>query len=106
MGNASGNLLTYTHGNFSEHEVVETASTSKWMVALMFAGLVDDAAVDISLDSLASAYVPWWSTDRAADAKANITVRHLLSFTSAFGSGIPGDENITRTYAYLPQEER
>ena len=34
-------------------------------------------------------YVPWWTRD-PADAKSNVTLRHLLSFTSGFGGGAPG----------------
>lgn len=86
VGNSSGPVFEYTHGNFSMHTVVETASTSKWPIAMMFAGLVDDGTVR-SLDSLASDYVPWWSTDRFNDRKANVTVRQLLSFTSGFDDG-------------------
>jgi CubicO group peptidase (beta-lactamase class C family) len=93
VGNASGKpLLEYTHGNFSLHTVVETASTSKWPIAMMFAGMVDDGTIS-SLDALASDFVPWWSKDTscqnasACDAKGNITVRQLLSFTSGFDDG-------------------
>jgi len=86
VGNASGIQFEYVHGNFSLHEVVETASTSKWPIAMMLAGLVDDGTIK-SLDSFASDYVPWWSSDRANEAKANITIRQLLSFTSGFDDG-------------------
>ena len=98
VGNASGvqyeyeTAATKTHVAFSLHDVVETASTSKWPMAMMFAGLVADGTIS-SLDALASEYVPWWSKDTscrnasACDAKGNITVRHLLSFTSGFDDG-------------------
>ena len=33
VGNSSGPVFEYTHGNFSLHTVVETASTSKWPIA-------------------------------------------------------------------------
>ena len=63
---------------------------------MMFTGLVQDGTI-ASLDSYASDYIPWWSTDRTChnvtqcDAKGNITIRNLLSFTSGFDTGeVPG----------------
>ena len=38
----------------------------------------------------------WWSKD-PKDLKSTVTLRHLLSFTSAFGGGVPGQENTTKT---------
>ena len=95
VGNASGPLFHYTHGNFSLDTPVETASTSKWPLAMMMVGLVADGTIG-SLDDKASKYVPWWTTD-PKDLKSTVTLRHLLSFTSAFGGGIPGQENTTKT---------
>ena len=78
------------------HEQIETASTSKWPMAMMFVGLVQDGTIS-SLDAFASDYVPWWSSSRTCqnvstcDAKGNITIRQLLSFTSGFDDGeVPG----------------
>ena len=82
----------YAHGKWKRHSVIETASTSKWPMAMMFAGLVKDGSI-ASLDDYASDYVPWWSKDLSChnvsecDAKGNITIRHLLSFTSGFDTG-------------------
>jgi len=95
VGNASGPLFHYTHGNFTLRTNVLTASTSKWPLAMMMVGLVQDGTIG-SLDDLASKYVPWWSKD-PKDLKSTITLRHLLSFTSAFGGGVPGQENTTKT---------
>jgi len=95
VGNASGPLFQYTHGNFSLTTPVATASTSKWPMAMMMVGLVHDGTIG-SLDDIASKYVPWWSQD-PNDLKSTVTLRHLLSFTSAFGGGIPGQENTTHT---------
>jgi CubicO group peptidase (beta-lactamase class C family) len=92
VGNASGVQFEYTHGDFSLHTEVQTASTSKWPMAMMFTGMVADGTIS-SLDAFASDYVPWWTKDRTCqnaslcDAKGNITVRHLLSFTSGFDDG-------------------
>jgi CubicO group peptidase (beta-lactamase class C family) len=96
VGDADGIRFEYTRAPFSAHAAVETASTSKWPMAMMFTGLVRDGTI-ASLDDHASDYVPWWSSDRtcgnvsACDAKGNITIRHLLSFTSGFDTGeVPG----------------
>lgn len=89
VGDASGPLFEYTHGDFSlETTKCELASTSKWPLAMMFVGLVNDGTIH-SLDALANEYVPWW-TKNASDPKSEITLRHLLSFTSGFGEGTPG----------------
>lgn len=97
VGNATHpKLFEYNHGNMTLDTPVLTASTSKWPMAMMIVGLVDDGTIK-SLDDYAHSYVPWWSTDVANDAKATITLRQLLSFTSGFGSGSPGQENGTDT---------
>eukprot|EP00937_MAST-01D_sp_MAST-1D-sp2_P002155 g2155.t1 len=59
-------------------------------------GLVADKSVP-SLDAPVREYVDWWAAGLTnhTDPRANITMRHLLSFTSGFGSGSPGDENTT-----------
>lgn len=112
---------------------VETASTSKWPIAMMLTGLVKDGSIK-SLDSKANEYVPWyvwyggmwyivkwydtfgifqfvfslatnriWSsillrwTKNVSDYRSNVTLRHLLSFTSGFGDGSPGQENSSVT---------
>ena len=62
---------------------------------MMMVGLVADGTIG-SLDDKASKYVPWWTTD-PEDLKSTVTLRHLLSFTSAFGGGIPGQDNTTKT---------
>ena len=95
IGDLSGPLLQYTHGNFSLRERIGTASTSKWPLAMMFVGLVADGSIK-SLDAKANEYVPWWSKD-PLDAKSRVTLRHLLSFTSGFGTGAPGQENGTKS---------
>ena len=86
VGNASGKLFEYNHGNFSlATSKCDLASTSKWPLAMMFVGLVADGTID-SLDSRANEYVKWWTKD-PKNPKSEITLRQLLSFTSGFGSG-------------------
>ena len=96
VGNSSGVQYQYAKNKFSMHEQIETASTSKWPMAMMFVGLVQDGTIS-SLDAFASDFVPWWSSSRTCqnvstcDAKGNITIRQLLSFTSGFDDGeVPG----------------
>lgn len=88
VGTKEGNRFTYSSPSFSMDTRIGTASTSKWPLAMMFVGLVQDGTIR-SLDSRAHEYVPWWTRD-PADAKSNVTLRHLLSFTSGFGGGAPG----------------
>jgi CubicO group peptidase (beta-lactamase class C family) len=86
VGNASGPLFEYTHGNFSlDTTKCDLASSSKWPLAMMFVGLVADGSIG-SLDDPANKYVSWWTKD-ATDEKSEITLRQLLSFTSGFGDG-------------------
>ena len=59
----------------------------------MITGLVKDQTIS-SLDDFAHTYVPWW--DKTGD-KGQVTLRQLLSFTSGFGEGTPGNENATST---------
>ena len=53
VGDASGPKFHYTHGNFSLHTRVSTASTSKWPLAMMVVGLVKDGTIR-SLDARAN----------------------------------------------------
>ncbi|CAE8640828.1 unnamed protein product [Polarella glacialis] len=90
VGDASGPLFVYEHGNFSMHTPVQTASTSKWPSAMMIAGLVHDSTI-ASLDDPVHKYLSWW-TKKPKDLRSQVTLRHLLSFTSGFGDGHPGAE--------------
>lgn len=94
VGDASGPLFTYEGGNFTMNTEIPTGSTSKWPSAMMFAGLVDDGTIK-SLDDPVSKYVPYW-TKNASDLRSEVTMRTLLSFTSGFGGGSPGEEPNTR----------
>jgi len=69
---------------------IPTGSTSKWPSAMMFAGLVNDGTIE-SLDDPVHKYVGWW-TKSPQDWRSEITLRHLLTFTSGFGGGHPGEE--------------
>jgi CubicO group peptidase (beta-lactamase class C family) len=89
VGNSShGTVFSYEHGKMTMHTKVGTASTSKWPLAMMFVGLVNDGTIK-SLDDPAHKYVTWWTSD-PKDKRSRVTLRHLLSFTSGFGGGAPG----------------
>eukprot|EP00657_Telonema_sp_P-1_P012936 TRINITY_DN9858_c0_g1_i1.p1 TRINITY_DN9858_c0_g1~~TRINITY_DN9858_c0_g1_i1.p1 ORF type:complete len:295 (-),score=84.92 TRINITY_DN9858_c0_g1_i1:139-1023(-) len=80
--------------SFTTRTVVPTGSTSKWPSAMMFAGLVNDGTIT-SLDDPVSDYVSWWTKD-PADPRSTVTLRMLLSFTSGFGDGHPGQDGNSR----------
>eukprot|EP00440_Ansanella_granifera_P054867 gb/GFBE01059477.1/.p1 GENE.gb/GFBE01059477.1/~~gb/GFBE01059477.1/.p1 ORF type:complete len:444 (+),score=90.86 gb/GFBE01059477.1/:1-1332(+) len=94
VGNKRGRLFTYEGGNFTMKTQIPTGSTSKWPSAMMFAGLVNDGTVK-SLDDPVYRYLPWWTKD-PTDPRSTVTFRMLLSFTSGFGDGHPGEESNTR----------
>ena len=89
-----GRLFSYEGGNFKLSKKIPTGSTSKWPSAMMFAGLVHDGTV-ASFDDPVSKYLDYWTTDKN-DLRSMVTLRHLLTFTSGFGGGHPGDEGNTR----------
>mmetsp|Transcript_36264 Transcript_36264/g.113875 ORF Transcript_36264/g.113875 Transcript_36264/m.113875 type:complete len:333 (+) Transcript_36264:51-1049(+) len=89
-----GQLFVYESGNFTMDQQIPTGSTSKWPSAMMFAGLVGDGTIR-SLDDPVHEYLPYW-TKHPLDARSQITLRHLLTFTSGFGDGHPGFEFNTR----------
>jgi CubicO group peptidase (beta-lactamase class C family) len=93
VGTAEGQLFVYESGNFTMKTQIPTGSTSKWPSAMMFAGLVQDGS--ITLDDPVSEYVDWWTKD-PKDPRSLVTLRMLLSFTSGFGGGHPGDEGNSR----------
>ena len=94
IGNKDGRLFSYESGKFKLDTQIPTGSTSKWPSAMMFASLVDDGTIG-SLDDRVSKYLPYWTTN-ASDLRSSVTLRMLLTFTSGFGGGHPGDEMNTR----------
>mmetsp|Transcript_67583 Transcript_67583/g.197799 ORF Transcript_67583/g.197799 Transcript_67583/m.197799 type:complete len:453 (+) Transcript_67583:76-1434(+) len=90
----NGRLFSYESGKFNLNTRIPTGSTSKWPSAMMFAGLVNDGTVS-SLDDPVYKYLPWWTQD-PKDLRSTVTFRMLLSFTSGFGDGHPGEEANTR----------
>lgn len=94
-GKEKKELFLHEHGAMTMHTKVGTASTSKWPMAMAMTGAVNDGTIR-SLDALVHEYVPWWTKD-GKDIRSSVTLRHLLSFTSGFGSGMPGQEGPSNT---------
>ena len=55
----------------------------------MISGLVNDGTM--SYDDKVNKYVSWWAKDEN-DSRSDITLRHLLSFTSGYESDYESDE--------------
>jgi len=89
-----GRLFSYEGGKFTLGTKIPTGSTSKWPSAMMFAGLVNDGTIG-SLDDPVHKYLSWWTKD-PVDPRSTVTFRMLLTFTSGFGDGHPGEEANTR----------
>ena len=80
-------MFTYSSGGSSPTTVYESASTSKWVSAVVLLDLVESGVLD--LDDTAQQWLPsfWLEPD--------VKLRHLLSFTSGFSedhlcSNLPG----------------
>ena len=84
-------LFSHSQGNFSMQKEVYTGSTSKWPAAMMLAGAVADGTI-LSLDDPVHRYLKWWTISQQ-DPRSRVTLRHLLTFTSGFGDGNPGDNS-------------
>jgi CubicO group peptidase (beta-lactamase class C family) len=95
VGNAKyGEVFRYEGGKFTMNTKIPTGSTSKWPSAMMFAGLVNDGTI-ASLDDPVNKYLSYWTKD-TSDKRSLVTFRMLLSFTSGFGDGHPGEQANTR----------
>jgi len=82
VGDAKGSLYTWvSKDGFTMQERLEGASLSKWPAAVMISGLVNDGTM--SYDDKPSKYLDWWTKD-PKDTRSQVTLRHLLSFTSGY----------------------
>jgi CubicO group peptidase (beta-lactamase class C family) len=75
LSTASGHRFVHSHGDSSITTSYESASTSKWVAALVILDLVDQGVLALSDEP--SAYLPFWQT-------SGVTLAQLLSFTSGF----------------------
>lgn len=77
---ADGRRFTHSSGSFTPNRSYESASTSKWVSAVIVLDLVDRGL--LTLDTEAADVLPFWD-------EPGVTVRHLLSFTSGFSDEAP-----------------
>jgi len=77
---ADGRRFTHSSGSFTPNRTYESASTSKWVTAVVILDLVDRGL--LALDTEAADVLPFWD-------EPGVTVRHLLSFTSGFSDEAP-----------------
>jgi CubicO group peptidase (beta-lactamase class C family) len=70
-----GRTYAHSHGASSATTSYESASTSKWVSAVVILDRVDQG--DLSLDTKAHALLPFWT-------ETTVSLRDLLSFTSGF----------------------
>lgn len=92
LGNHQGVFFSHSKGDSSETTVHESASTSKWVTAAVLLHLVDEAGADsFSLSTKANELLAGW-TDASDDPRSEITLTHLLSFTS--GLEFAEDESV------------
>ena len=84
IGDANGVLLSREFGNFSVTKSYFIASATKWLAAMVIMDLVEQGVM--SLDDRPQDYLSWWTSD-SADARSEITLEQLLSFTAGFNIG-------------------
>ncbi len=84
IGDESGNLFSYSKGASSPDETYALASASKWLSSATIMQLVEAGILDLA--DHPQKYIPWWTED-PADPRSQITLAHLLSFTSGFNLG-------------------
>ncbi len=84
----NGRILTHSTGNSSLITPYESASTSKWVTAAVIMWLVQNQTM--SLDDNPQDYISGWPE---TGNLSQITLRHLLSFTSGMSS-TPGCVNL------------
>ncbi|HWQ88088.1 serine hydrolase [Brevundimonas sp.] len=99
----SGEVLAERYApGWSPDRPREVASVAKSIVAVLIAMAIDDGAI-AGLDQAAADFIPTWRTD----ARAGITLRHLMSMTSGLDDtglalrGVVGDQFATNAAAPL-----
>ncbi|MBT3240507.1 MAG: beta-lactamase family protein [Chloroflexi bacterium] len=84
IGDKTGNLFSYSKGASSPDKIYALASASKWLSSATIMRLVEQGILD--LEDHPQKYIPWWTND-PADPRSQVTLAHLLSFTSGFNLG-------------------
>ena len=81
LGDASGLLFARALGGFNLSAGVSVASASKWVTQMVFSALLADGTLALT-DTPGSLLAPPWGGPPASDARRDITLASLLSFTS------------------------
>jgi CubicO group peptidase (beta-lactamase class C family) len=79
LGDEDGTFFEGSKGASSPSTSYESASTSKWVAAVVILSLVEEG--HLSLESTPADFIDGWTSD-AADPRSQISLRQLLSFTS------------------------
>lgn len=90
-----GRRFTHVHGVVTPTTELESASTSKWVTAVVILELVDRGV--LSLDTGAHELLPFWT-------ETEVQLRHLLSFTSGFADDPRCVNSPTADFAACVQE--
>jgi len=81
IGNGNEQLLSYEKGTFSSIEAYSIASASKLLSSILAFTLIEQGS--LSLSDQPQDHIDWWASN-PDDLRSNITLEHLLSFTSGF----------------------
>ena len=81
IGDANGVLVSTEKGNFTFDDTIRLASASKLLTGLAVWSLVETGEISLS-DTTADLIVDW----PAASGEDDVTVSHLMSFTSGFNA--------------------
>lgn len=83
--------FTLQSGALQETEVLKPVfSASKLVSSILINRIAEEEGSQLDLDAPVSSYVSWWTAD-PQDARSGVTLRHMLSMTSGFGSDPSGD---------------
>ena len=99
IGNKDGELFRYEKGNFNADTAVNIASGTKLYTGLGVWSLIEQGT--LSLDTNPQTHINFWTND-PMDARSEITISDLLSFTSGFNArpvsqSCPGDATLSLT---------
>ena len=97
VGTGDGIVFSHSKGRSTPNTVYKLASSSKWLSAAVLMQLVEQNV--LALTDHPQDHISWW-TDDPSDARSQITLQQLLSFTSGFTSRVftvrcAGDPEVT-----------
>lgn len=93
----SGVVYSKAFGGFTNQEAVLVASASKWVTSTVILRLVQAGAFPHGLDTQAKELLVDGDGSPWAGPMGDITLRHLLSFTSGISGDDPASENALMT---------